>query len=170
MGMPSLLQPLPTLRNNCLLYLPRREYLCHKCSGSRLHFLSGCREWPSIGPLPDASSRLPWSSLEKEYEATGELEHWQGSVGWWCGGSQCRESSECLEVQEEHPQRGNEWAHHPTASLLAHVKSRKQTEQLTLSCQNPPLLSIISKKSLYSLLRNQSSLAISKLLQKWHML
>lgn len=38
--------------------------------------------------------------------------------------------------------------------------------RLTLSIQKPPLLSIISKKSLYSLLLNQSSLAISKLLQK----
>lgn len=41
---------------------------------------------------------------------------------------------------------------------------------LTLSIQKPPLRSIISKKSRYSLLRNQSSRAISKLDQKWHML
>ena len=40
----------------------------------------------------------------------------------------------------------------------------------TLSVQKPPLLSIISKNSSYSLLRNQSKRAISKLLQKWHML
>jgi hypothetical protein len=38
--------------------------------------------------------------------------------------------------------------------------------KLTRSIQNPPLRSIISKKSLYSLLLNQSSRAISKLLQK----
>ena len=37
---------------------------------------------------------------------------------------------------------------------------------LTRSIQKPPLRSIISKKSLYSLLRNQLSLAISKLDQK----
>lgn len=41
---------------------------------------------------------------------------------------------------------------------------------LTRSIQKPPLRSIIWKKSSYSLLLNQSSRAISKLLQKWHML
>ena len=59
-------------------------------------------------------------------------------------------------------------------SPLAYVSKRSsravRENRLTLSIQKPPLRSIISKKSLYSLLLNQSSLAISKLLQKWHML
>lgn len=45
-----------------------------------------------------------------------------------------------------------------------------ETKKHTLSIQKPPLRSIIWKKSLYSLLRNQLNLAISKLDQKWHML
>lgn len=62
---------------------------------------------------------------------------------------------------------------------LEHIVSDCQTAlsvarggplDITRSIQKPPLRSIISKKSLYSLLLNQLSLAISKFDQKWHML
>lgn len=122
--MPNLLQRPPTPRNSCPLCLPRRGYPCHTCIGSLLHSLSACREWPSTGPLPVFSSRLPSFSPDREFEATVEPEHWQGNVEWSCGGSQCLGSSGCLEVPEEHRQRENEWAHHPTDLISRGHKSK----------------------------------------------
>lgn len=62
-------------------------------------------------------------------------------------------------------------------SVLAMAPTREMTKNgeegqraRTRSIQNPPLRSIIWKKSSYSLLRKKERRAISKLDQKWHML
>ena len=54
----------------------------------------------------------------------------------------------------------------PVSKGDKNINDNNLCEIRTLSVQKPPLLSIISKNSSYSLLRNQSKRAISKLLQK----
>lgn len=82
------------------------------------------------------------------------------------GGVSVAEVAEVVDVAggEEHAGgEGVDWCVAPLWYVLANVTGGKRVVVRTRSIQNPPLRSIIWKKSSYSLLLNQLSLAISKL-------
>jgi hypothetical protein len=158
----------PTLQSTIRLcpQLPRHRY--RTCSGSQRRSLWVRPGWPSSRPPPFAASRLASSAQGTVRVPTGARAHWRGNAGWSYVGSQYRGSSARPRDQGALQPRASGWVHLPTSKGQT---TRCQLHlQLTRSVQKPPLRSINSKKSLYSLLWYQSSLAISKLLQKWHML
>lgn len=167
---PSLLQLPPTRRDNCLACPrhPRYPYRIGICSRHRS--LSPGRSSPSTHPLRSAPSHLAWSFQAMGFEAADGQERWRDSVGWWCVGTQSHGNNGCRQGTGGHLRQVSELAHHPTMTkLLANMNPwmlRGEEKARTRSVQNPPLRSIISKNSSYSLLRNQSKRAISKLLQK----
>ena len=192
MGKTTLQQHRPTPQDNYLPFLPRPQYLYRICICSRRHFLSPCHSRPSTALLRATSSPRPRCSCPSRSSrcrpgahapkrvvrrrlvvGAGGLVRWRGSAGSWCVDSRSRGNSVCPSRREGHLRRGSEWVHHPTVvfvSLSHEHFIRLPCGQRTRSIQNPPLRSIIWKKSSYSFDRNQSNRAISKLLQKWHML
>ena len=156
----------PTREGNYLVCLQLPECPYRICIGNPHRSLLADRGWPNTRLLPHASFRPRSFSRAMGFAVAVALVRWPGNVEWLCGDSQSRGSNECLPGLEVLLQQGSELAHLPTSIVSQRTKGVIFGSTHTRSIQNPPLLSIISKKSLYSLLRNQSRCAISKLLQK----
>ena len=168
--LPSHLQHPPILPNTILVFLLRQRCPCHIYICIRLRSLSRDPMNPSTRLLLFASSRLRLSFRGMVTGAFGGLARLRDNVGLLCVCSQNRGSSGCPLGRGVRRLLGNGLVRLPTGLTLAYGTQQQVESELTRSIQNPPLRSIIWKKSSYCLLLNQLSLAISKFDQKWHML
>lgn len=82
------------------------------------------------------------------------------------GGMSITKVSKVVDISRAQERSRGERMDGSIAPLADRQQASISSSALTLSIQKPPLRSIMVKKSSYSLLRNQSSRAISKLLQK----
>lgn len=164
-AMTSLLPLLPSQEDSSPIYPRHQRYHHRNGTGNQHHFPSLDQGDPNSHLLLVAWLHRRSFSPGIWVEVVGEKVRLQGNAGWWYVDSQSLESSEYLEGSRVHQQRENGSGHLPTEinELAGKVTSSARP---TLSIQNPPLRSIMVKKSSYSLLRNQSNRAISKLLQK----
>ena len=152
--------------NNSPAFPPHPQYRYRIYICIQRHFPSPSPIVPSNHPPPSASSHLTSSSPDTSPAVIGAMVRWLDNAGWSYVCSRNLGSSECLwdSGELQLPRSGLE--HHPTIKTLAGGQAQMLALRHTLSIQNPPLRSIVSKNSSYSLLRKKSNLAISKLLQK----
>lgn len=118
MGWPNRLRLRPTPPDSYLLCLRRRQCRYRSGSGSPHRSPWAGPSAPSSRPPRISSCRRSSSSRGRAHgEAVGPAGRWRGNVGWWCGGIQNRESSECREGKGGRRRQGSGWARHPTRKV-----------------------------------------------------
>ena len=166
MGTPIRPPHRPTQTDNCLASPQHQLYPCHIYICTQRHSLWASRKIPSTHLLLSSSSHPVLSSQGKEAVAPAWPAHLPGSVEWSYVDIRNLGSNVCPWGPTVPLRLVNGWVHHPTVNYFSFEDAWTMQRRRTLSIQNPPLRSIISKNASYSGLRNQSKRAISKLLQK----
>ena len=155
----------PTRQDSCPACPRHRQYQCRIYICSQRHFLLAGQLFPSTRLPPSASFHPRSLTRETGFSALDALVRWLDNAESSYVDTRSHGNNECLLELTARLLLKNGLVRHPTGQMLGKWKTRS-FQKLTRSIQNPPLLSIVSKNSLYSLLLKKSNLAISKLLQK----